>query len=88
MVRFRPFPFWYSGSNQALIMARYRIVRRPSVKYPETATYDVERFSWPFIWTCVNVYLTLEGAKAYVDECKEKEDMPPIKREVVWESER
>jgi len=47
-------------------MARYRIVRRPSVKYPETATYDVERFSWPFIWTWVNVYLTLEGAKAYV----------------------
>ena len=68
-------------------MARYRIVRRPSRIRPGGACYDVERFRWPFVWEYVDVYLTLEGAQAFVDECKKLEAEPRIKREVVWESE-
>jgi len=67
-------------------MARYRIVRRPSRIRLGGACYDVERFWWPFTWETVDVYLTLEGAQAFVDECKRLEANPPIKREVVWES--
>jgi len=69
-------------------MARYRIVRRPSCVHPGLAAYDVERFRWPFAWDFVNVYLTIEGAQAFVDECKSLEANPPVKREVVWESKR
>jgi hypothetical protein len=68
-------------------MARYRIVRRPSRMRPGGACYDVERFSWSFSWEFIDVYLTIEGAQAFIDECKKLEAGPPIKREVVWESE-
>ena len=67
-------------------MARYRIVRRPSHIRPGGACYDVQRFRWPFTWEWVDVYLTIEGAKAFVDECKKSEAGPRVKKEVVWES--
>jgi hypothetical protein len=69
-------------------MARYRIVRRPSRVTKLMACYDVDRFSWPFFWECIGAFLTIEGAQAFADECKRLESNPPIKREVVWESEQ
>ncbi len=85
-VRFRPLPFWYSGSNQPLAMARYRIVRRPSCLHIGEYVYDVERRVWPFGWKFIDGYLSLEKAEALADRCKRRESLPQGKKDVVWES--
>jgi hypothetical protein len=67
------------------LMARYRIVCRPSRIRPEEAYYDVERFWWPFFWKHIAMCATKEEAKARVAKCKRGDSMSRIKKAVVWE---
>lgn len=63
-------------------MARYRIVKRPSLYRRNTFVYDVEkRVLW--LWRRVETaFLSLEAAELKVEEIRSYE---PAKREVVRE---
>lgn len=65
-------------------MTRYRIIRRAGLLHPLEAFYDVERrvLWW---WERVGIaFLTIEAAKARIQELKE-EEANPIKRQVVYQ---